>query len=643
MRAEAELIHTGPGMAAAPPADWADSLASLGTLAGGGEVAVNRGWNLAWERERWQRSATAGRELLSVRLYDDEVVIGPRWVPGTATGCAGCTEVRERTTLEHPLVEFVAEQRTRPGATHPLLPELFGAAVTHLADVPLRPGELCAVGVGGTRRHRMARSFHCPLCAPARPELDDRWRPAPLELRPLPALPQDPTRGAEGARVLTPGRLREQLVDIRYGPVQTIMRESVVPFAMSMALELDAPAMGHGRARTYAETEPVAIIEAYERLGGFPFQAPVLMDRSYDDVRGHAVDPASLGELTEEQLAHPTCKVKPFSASTPMDWVWGHDLATGEPRLVPAEIGFYQYENRYRLNRHRARADRAAGPNRFDKFFHDSSSGCAAGSSLEEAALHSLLELAERDAFLLAWHRAVPLPYIDDASITDPESRAHLDLIRARGFDVHVLVAAQDIELPIVWVLVVNRENPFPASYSSGGSGANPATAIRGALREVAQLVTYNAEWDRAEVERMADDPWLLEELEHHLRLYALPRNLSRATAALGGPRVTLDEAFPDWPGTLRRAAGGHVRGALDHVRSLYAKAGLEQIVLVDQTTTEHADAGIAVAKAVVPGILSMCFGHAQQRLKNVPRLTAALAGTEQADRPLPYDPHPFP
>jgi ribosomal protein S12 methylthiotransferase accessory factor len=118
---------------------------------------------------------------------------------------------------------------------------------------------------------------------------------------------------------------------------------------------------------------------------------------------------------------------------------------------------------------------------------------------------------------------------------------------------------------------------------------------------------------------------------------------LSRSTAALGGPEVTLDEAFPDWPDTVTREARGHVRGALEFVASRFADAGLRQLVLVDQTSQEHADAGIAVVKAVVPGSIPMCFGHAQQRLQAIPRLTAALVGTPMSRRAIPYDPHPFP
>jgi ribosomal protein S12 methylthiotransferase accessory factor len=141
----------------------------------------------------------------------------------------------------------------------------------------------------------------------------------------------------------------------------------------------------------------------------------------------------------------------------------------------------------------------------------------------------------------------------------------------------------------------------------------------------------------------MLDDPWLVDQLDDHIRLHALPEKRDRVTAVLGGPETTLAEAFPGWPDRLRRASGGRVRGALEYVAGLYRDAGLERIVLVDQSTREHTDLGLAVVKAVVPGIVPMCFGHAQQRLAGLERLSAALAGTPGAGRDIPYDPHPFP
>ena len=628
----------GPALAA-DGAEWTRALSQI-RVPPGAVMTLNRGWDLAWERAAWDRSAAEGREHLSIRLQHDEVVIGPRWVPGSDAGCAGCAEVRGRVILDHPLADDLGRPCTVPRTHQPLLMELFAAAVTHLADHPLRPAELYAAGGRATRRHRVPRSVHCPLCGRREAGPDPAPRPAPLVLRHHPTAPGNPTRGADGVRLVARDWLRDRLVDSRYGPVRAVMRGSRTPFANSMAVVPGLSAIGHGRALTFAETQPVAILEAYERLGGFPFDTPVLTDLTFAEIADHAVDPATLGRYTPEQLAHPTCRVMPFTETTPMDWVWGHELATGEPVLVPADIGFYQYEYRYRMAR---RAAQAAGDRNHKHFFHESSSGCAVGSSFEEAALHALFELAERDAFLIAWHRASSLPAITTASVTDPANRAMIDFIEARGYDVHLLVATQDIPLPVMWVLAVNRAGGFPASFSAAGSGPEPDAAIRGGLQELAHLVSNQVDWERSDIEPLLADPWRVEELDDHVHLYSLPEALPRATAALGGPLMRIEDSFPGWPGRLSEAAAGDVRAALEYVAGLFSDAGLTRVVLVNQASREHTDNGIAVVKAVVPGIAPMCFGQAQQRLAGLPRLAAALAGTPQADRDIPYDPHPFP
>ena len=626
-------VRCGPGASGVDGERWREVLAPLAASTDG-TVTLARGWNPEWERIQWAESVTAGREHVSVRFGQDEVLVGPRWTPGGDAGCAGCAEFRERSVLDHPLLEMRETVVARPAPVAPALLTALDAVVGSLAERPLRPAELYAVGVRGVRRHRIRRTVYCPLCGGAAAD-----PPSPLRLQNHPSSATDPTRAASGASLVTPGLLRERLFDERFGPVIATERTLDVPFAMTTVAVPDSAAYGFGRGATAAETEPIAILEAYERLGGFPFEAPIVTGRTYADVAEHALDPDTLGRYTERQLSDPRCKVMRRTPDSPLDWVWGHDLDDGRPTLVPAEIGFFLYEYRFRRLR---RTARRAGPDVRLKYFDDSSSGCAVGSVLEEAAVQSLFELAERDAFLLSWHRAQPLPAVDPATLTDPETRELVDLIRSRGFDVHVLIATQDIALPVVWVLAVRRSGAYAASFSSAGSSANPEAAVRAPMREIAQLVSRPLdEARRPELEAMADNPWLVTELVDHPMLNALPRSLPRVTACLGGPTVRLDEYFPGWPRKLR-AAGG-VRGVLDHVRGLYADAGLDRIVLVDQTTREHEFAGVRAARAVVPGIVPMCFGHAQQRLAGLPRLTAALAGTPAADRPLPLDPHPFP
>ncbi len=597
----------------------------LAGLPPGTRTAVNDGWSLAWEQAQWRRSRSA---LLSIRLFPDEVQLGPLWSAGTDSGCAACAERRARLVSQHPLADYLGEPRTGRVGGSPGQPEWLGLAVDEAAARPLVPGELIAVGARATGRHRVVRAAGCPVCAA--PPRDPRVPPPRVRFEPAPALPGDPLRAAPSVLPLDRATMRRRLVDPRFGPVVQVMRDSKAPFAMSDAVLPGAPSMGYGRALTFGAAEPVAILEAYERLGGWPQPGVILKDMPYQLLAGRAVEPASLGGYTAEQLAHATCRVLPFDAATPMDWAWGHRLDSGEPLLVPAEIAFFRYKHV---------PGSASGPHR--RYFEDCSSGCAVGGSLTEATLHALLELHERDAFLLAWHRARSLTQIDLASVTDPLSRQLADLVTSRGYQTYLLVTTADIDLPAVWSLAINRSGGYPASYSAAGAGVDPARAVRGALTELAQMVCQPPWWERTHVEPMLADPWLVCGMDDHIGLYALPETLPRIIAVLGGPVMKMDEVFPGWPQCFTDAADGDVKGALDQVADRFRRAGLDQIVVVDQSTRDHLDLGLRVVKAVVPGIVPMCFGHAQQRLLGLDRLTRVIPPGRAGD--IPYDPHPFP
>ena len=624
MRAEAGTVSLSFGPAADDGCrEWLRPLLTgLRGLPDGTAVAVNSGWSLDWERDQWRQ---AGAGLLSVRLYGDEVQVGPLWTAGSGAGCAGCAEWRARLVGSHPLAGDLDEPSEVPGIVSPTQPEWLDVAVAELAARPLRPAELIAVGGRGTGRHRIARAPACPVCAAPPP--DPVLPPPPARFERAPALGDDPLRSPATVLPLDREVMRRRLVDARFGPVIQVMRDTKAPFAMSNAVLPGAPSFGYGRALTFGGAEPVAILEAYERLGGQPGPGLILKGVPYQEVAGRAVDPAGLGGYTAEQYAHPASRVTPWAPDTPMDWAWGHDLESGERLLVPAEVAFFRYRGKEQDGTPRAR-----------RHFEDCSSGCALGGSLTEATLHALLELHERDSFLLAWHRAAPLPRIDPASLADPLNRRLLDIIAAQGFEAHLLVATADIDLPSVWALAVNSSGGYPASYSAAGSGVDPEKAVRGALWELAQLVCEPPWWDRAKAERMRADPWLVGDIDDHIALYTLPQTLPRVTAALGGPLAGLREAFPGWPDCFVERAGGDVRGALDEVAARFRRAGLGQVVVVDQSTRDHLDLGLRVVKAVVPGIVPMCFGQAQQRLLGLDRLARVAPPGD-----VPYDPHPFP
>ena len=454
-----------------------------------------------------------------------------------------------------------------------------------------------------------------------------------------PSAEQVPLRGAGSAAVRD--HQWRRLVDHRVGPVVHIRRDRKAPFAMSSAVLPASPAEGHGRHVNFDQARRVAILEAYERLGGFPHQSAVVRDLPYDEAGDLAVDPARLGRHSPAQLAHPNSRVREYRPESR----WTGRTATGwatarRTCCRPKSRSTATTTNRW---------THGSGDRR-DRYFADSSSGCALGNSLEEAALHGLLELIERDAFLLAWCRRVPLPAITVASVSDPTSRMLLATIEARGL--RGSPAGDDVRPRGADGLGAGGESsPRRGSRHLVGGGIRGAArrAVRAALWELTQLAAHPVDWDIASVEPLVADPSQVDSLEDHVHLYAMPAMRDRVTEVLGGPAVALDEAFAGWPGQLCQAAGGDVRGALDHVAGLCREAGLDEAFVVDQSTTEHVDLGVRVARVVVPGMLPMCFGSPQQRLGGLPRRERALAAIgrgpahDAGDDALLYDPHPFP
>ncbi|MEV7119766.1 TOMM precursor leader peptide-binding protein [Kitasatospora griseola] len=619
-------------------------------------VAVAAGFDIRWESRALGIAREQGTSLLSVRATSAEVLVGPLWTPDGASGCAGCAQTRDgdrhrqgiaRGADHHPATTAAegrsASQPHTLRAAAPVLPPAVGQLLAELLRQSrplLAPGELLSLASTGVlRRHRVAPSIRCAVCGggPEQRVGPLAEPPSPRRLVSRPTSSPLPDRG-EPPFGLDPDRMRGALVDARYGPVLGTQRAVLVGMAMTETRLLGAGFAGHGRGSTFRHAEAVGCLEAFERSGGYPHVAPLVLDATARQLGDRAVGLAGLGHYTARQLASPLSRLRPFDDDTPMDWVWGHELDTGRPLLVPAEVGFYQY-------RFPAASD-APEDARRRHFFHESSSGCALGGSYEEATLHSLLELAERDAFLLSWHRRRPLPRIAPGEITDRECLLLIRQIEDQGYQVHLLVATVDLTVPVVWVLALREDGRMPCSLSSAGSGADPVGAARAGLWELSQLVSGGVNWDVEESRPAVADPWLVDEMLDHHKRYAYPELLPRIEAMLGGPVVSLAEAFPGWPGVFTSAAQGDVTQALRFVAGLFRQAGLDRIVVVDQSTPEHTAAGLSVVKAVVPGILPMCFGQAQQRLAGLPRLAAAMAatdGTPPRDEDFPFDPHPFP
>lgn len=614
-------------------------------LAGGGTgpavVALDE-WTPGLAAALSERAWRTGRLLLPVRCDGGTTLVGPLLHP-RAPACLDCAEVERLATIAGRTLR--AEPGLRLGGqpaptTLPLLAELIAAA---LSDPAGSDGRVWAVrGADGTvSAHRVRpRRGGCARCGPL-PDDDPeaaRFVPAP---RPLP----DPyrLRGGDG-----PSRaaLRRSLHDWRFGPVAHVSRSERLPLAIASAevvadwVEKDG---GYGRAETFAEAERVALFEAVERLAGMsPRGKHTVLRASYAELGpDRALDPAALGQYEPEHLGAPDFGLTPYTPDVPTTWVWGWSTARQRPLAVPEQVAYWGHPPQ-------PRADGMA------EFVFESSNGCGLGGSLEEAVLYGLFEVAERDAFLLAWYARTPLTRV---ALPDGDPMvAHLaDRLDALGYELLLLDATNDMGIPAVVSVALCRDpgSPAPQAFFSAGAHLDPGQAIRSAVVEIVVNLEQSVNvarakpwyFDRDRLRRMLADPTLVRGIDDHIGLHTLPEARSRYEFLLSGaadPRPAAEL----WPGLPRPVAD---LGALVTELSAGVVAAGMDVVVLDQSDPEVRDRlGLHAARVVVPGAVPLTFAHVYRRTRGLPRLLDVPFRLGRAPAPLRYDdlplhPHPFP
>lgn len=166
-----------------------------------------------------------------------------------------------------------------------------------------------------------------------------------------------------------------------------------------------------------------------------------------------------------------------FSSDRPVAWVQGHDLVGDDLLWVPLEAVSADY-----------RVPRPTGTGCFSQ----TSNGLASGNCREEAILHALCELVERDALTLFRARAHARSErrLDLTTVDDPSCREVLARYERAGVDVAVWDATSDTGLPCFLAVIAERgANPFRRVPPARGAGCHPhrGVALVRALTEAAQ------------------------------------------------------------------------------------------------------------------------------------------------------------
>ncbi|HEX8213795.1 MAG TPA: TOMM precursor leader peptide-binding protein [Longimicrobium sp.] len=575
------------------------------------------------------RAMAQQRPWILARLSGAALWLGPLFAPASVTGCWSCLATR----LRYHRVAERQVQRRRGGDDPVTTPPAF-LSTTQTAGAALLAQEAARwLGTGEsaltgavvslslktlqTKRHTLARRPQCEDCGvplDRSPPLYKRSDPL-VELDNRAATIMDGT----GVRVTSPDQTFAKYahhVSPITGVVAMLVREPAMGAASPIHLHTavfaephlydadrwDAPGVAAGKGTTDEQARASALCEAIERhCGSARGEEPVRRAR-IADLGGHALHPGDLLRFSTAQYdgllqynrtyPDPRCRVMmPFKDEWRIDWTPGWSLTNGALRWLPAAFCWYGHRD----------AD-------VDVFCRADSNGNASGNTLDEAVLHGLLELVERDASAVWWLNRVRRPGLDLDSLHEP----YVDRLRAfygsLGRDLWALDLTSDLGIPAFAAVSARRGEGSDEIIYGFGAHLNPRVAVLRAFTECNQC--------HAILQALASAPdggggdgW-------GSRLERAKRQWLAAARLRDHLYLLPDERVPRRPlhGFADLSTGELARDVAE-CRRRVENAGIE-VIVVNQT---RPDVGMPVVKVVAPGLCHPWRRLGASRLYEVP------------------------
>ncbi|MDQ1144730.1 ribosomal protein S12 methylthiotransferase accessory factor [Bacillus sp. SORGH_AS 510] len=603
-------------------------------------LALFDGWNLSIHHRAEERLRNAGIPYLRGFVSFGEGIIGPLGRPGRP-GCSLCAD--KRLLLAGPdrqeMWQLQAKMTTGAGVVRDAWASRTG--LLHMAILISKEVQKVLQGEPSCLEEKMfitnlrtlTNSSHfflpeplCPICSPI-----PKDTPELAQIR----LKSSPKINGAGYRCRSMEELRTALVedylDDRTGVMNGKMEDFRLPFADVL---VNMPLFGAdegvaGRSISYEMSQLTAILEGLERYCGIEPQGKRKNVRdSYRNLQKIALNPARVGLHDQQQYAKADFPFKPFDPDTPMNWVWGYSFLQERPILVPELLAYYSL---------------GYG----EGIVYETSNGCALGGSLEEAIFHGVMEVIERDSFLLTWYAQLPLPRLDLRSANDKELDLMVDRLReVAGYDVYFYNSTMEHGIPSVWAVAKNRTSKGVNLICAAGANPDPVRAVKSSIYELAGMMVRHdklLEENRRKYEEMLKNPFAVRNMEDHGLLYGLQEAEERLSFLLDDhrPLRTFAEEFKQPP------AHTDLKDDLQDILQKFRQLDLE-VIVVDQTTPITKRNGLFCVKVLIPGMLPMTFGHHLTRVKGLERVLQVPKKLGFTKHRLSYEqlnpyPHPFP
>jgi len=324
----------------------------------------------------------------------------------------------------------------------------------------------------------------------------------------------------------------------------------------------------NGKGPTPEQAMASAVMEAMERYSAERRETDELVYGTYAEASsvGFTLDP--------KELILPM-RIMNYVYNDEIAWVKGYEMFRGEDIWVPANAVFHPYFNDSDM-----------------QIFRYHTNGIAAGNTLEEAVLHALLELVERDAWSIAEfnEHANADVIVDEGSICGQL----LKNFRDGGVEIHLKDLTNDIGIPTIGAAADDVRTKDPELLTIGvGTHLNPEIAAVRAITEVAQSRTTHKHGVKTNAK--------LQKINNEMG-YDRIKEVNRMWYSPSKNEIKLSD--------MERLDTDYVLDDIEVVLQRLDETGFDKIIAVDLTRSE---VGVPVVRMIVPGLEVYTMDHERE------------------------------
>lgn len=430
----------------------------------------------------------------------------------------------------------------------------------------------------------------------------------------------------------------KRLISNRTGIISSVEFENLAPDEPSVYFASSTPAntsavsemetMNSGAA---ASVDPKrafikAVGESVERYCPAHFKYEDFTLSAYNDLDSEAIHPADFALFSEKQYADPGFYFSQPTASTPMRWVSAYSISQDQPTLIPASFVYIPYY-----------FDRSQEPLTHNPI----STGLACGSNLAPAIYKGILEVIERDAFMIMWQNQLPCRRLDLSTVSNPFVQSLLNELEVLPVECHTYLIPSDIGVPVILILLRSTSGHLPYTVMGISVDLDPQKALMLALEEVSLSWIGMSRYALAKKDYTpAKDYSDITTLTLHGLVHAVDPALEKSLDFLKDSEDLL---------SIQEIQNTYNESMLINIQTLVEKLRQKNLNVIakDLTTIDVDEAGFKVIRVVIPGMQPLDVSHSRRhlggsRLYEVPCQMGLRKQPITEDSVNPY-PHMFP